>query len=531
MKPLHNFYFKKYRWYRAWHENALSGFVHWVSLFSLLAVLGGTLLITAYPKSFALNGSTWSAMTTGTNQLLYATSFAPGDTTTGWMVGAGGIIFSTTNSGATWVAQVSGVATDLRAVYAASTTTAYAAGVGGVILKTTNGGAAWVAQASGTVQNLEGFACVLGDANTCWTVGDNNTIVKTTNGGAAWVAQVGPVGIVSIAEIAVASANVAWAAADDGGGNGKLIATLNGGALWFDQGLTQAGNTFNGIALFDTNNGYAVGGGGIVRRMTDGTTWNVQASGTAVNLRAVTYGSTAQIAMTVGSGGVGISTTNGGTAWSAETTGTGNALFGLALVSDTIAYAVGATGTGLKMAPGSGSTSSVVAGLQLKPGLLNECSIVTLAASYASTSHLAYRVTTEKSSNRNESLFESFVNGTPLASTDASMSAGIPFSFGKSVLLDELLSWYAQLQSKANKTPAEEALMFALASEMRNLATVWQIIQSGGDVYPLATVSGKNFQDSMKRTYTYKLSNQNGSTTGPCSVQEYILKPPAKNAC
>jgi photosystem II stability/assembly factor-like uncharacterized protein len=110
---------------------------------------------------------------------------------TGYAVGSGGKIAKTTDGGMTWIAQVSGVRTALRAVCFVDTDTGFAVGIKGVILRTQDGGATWVKQLSGTAANLnsvdfvssnEGW--VVGRAG--WAPGQKGFLVHTIDAGQTW---------------------------------------------------------------------------------------------------------------------------------------------------------------------------------------------------------------------------------------------------------------------------------------------------------------------------------------------------------
>ncbi len=63
-----------------------------------------------------------------------------GDALTGFAAGGNGMIIRSTNCGANWSAQSSGITGPLNAIYMLNNLTGYACGNNGVILKTTNGG-------------------------------------------------------------------------------------------------------------------------------------------------------------------------------------------------------------------------------------------------------------------------------------------------------------------------------------------------------------------------------------------------------
>ncbi|HTX70183.1 MAG TPA: YCF48-related protein, partial [Thermoleophilia bacterium] len=103
--------------------------------------------------------------------------------------------------------------------------------------------------------------------------------------------------------------------------------------------------TLYSIAFADANNGWLVGSGGVIRHTTDGgTTWTAQTSGTTQNLRDLAFVD-ASNGWVVGNGGVILHTTNGGTTWTAQTSGTTQTLRDVVFMDANNGWAVGAAGT------------------------------------------------------------------------------------------------------------------------------------------------------------------------------------------
>ena len=109
------------------------------------------------------------------------------DANTATSVGELGTILRTTNGGAKWENQSSGIMNDLLGVSFTDANTGTAVGDSGTILHTTNGGAIWNSQSSGTTNYLLGVSFT--DANTGTVVGGGGTILHTTNGGTIWTSQ------------------------------------------------------------------------------------------------------------------------------------------------------------------------------------------------------------------------------------------------------------------------------------------------------------------------------------------------------
>ena len=106
--------------------------------------------------------------------------------------------------------------------------TGAAVGAGGTILRTTDGGAHWTSQTSGILNTLYGVS--FKDANTGIAVGDYGTIFRTTNGGASWMYLDGPTYTFnySLKGVSLTNSNTGTAV----GSPGIIIRTTDGGATW-----------------------------------------------------------------------------------------------------------------------------------------------------------------------------------------------------------------------------------------------------------------------------------------------------------
>jgi photosystem II stability/assembly factor-like uncharacterized protein len=137
--------------------------------------------ISNFQSSIILNssdgGETWSNM--DTLAYSYAISFINSDI--GTDVGVGGFISRTTNGGANWTLQSSGIMKILYSVSFTDLNYGTVVGDSGIILRTTNGGEDWIIQLSGIGETL--FSVSFVDENNGLAVGENGTILRTTNGG------------------------------------------------------------------------------------------------------------------------------------------------------------------------------------------------------------------------------------------------------------------------------------------------------------------------------------------------------------
>jgi hypothetical protein len=117
-------------------------------------------------------------------------------------------------------------------VPAPSGTTIWRIGQAGVIQRSTDSGATWSIQPSGVVTDL-----IAGSAYSdqiCWLVGRNGTVLRTTNGGATWRKLASPsnVDLLAVFSINADSATVTDAA-------GRAFETTSAGAHWTRTKLQQ----------------------------------------------------------------------------------------------------------------------------------------------------------------------------------------------------------------------------------------------------------------------------------------------------
>ena len=118
------------------------------------------------------------------------------DETTGWVCGNAGYIYATTDGGATWTEQTSGVTKDLQKVYFLNKNLGYIATAQGSALKTTDGGNSWVEYNFANLRPSVGF----GYCNGLYFTNDTTGFIiagalkyfylfKTTDGGMDWAVK------------------------------------------------------------------------------------------------------------------------------------------------------------------------------------------------------------------------------------------------------------------------------------------------------------------------------------------------------
>lgn len=213
------------------------------------------------------------------------------NTTTGWAVGSSGgngIILRTTDGGATWSPQTCPtVKYGLYAVSFVTTSRGWATGYGGAILTTSNGGATW-AQIQKPFEpytyNTTWRSAAFADADHGWIVGDSNVAWPGTP---AWsVTKPGGSGTY-LYGVDCASATHAWAAGSKGG-NAAIFATSNG-TTWTQQSTGTVPGTFNDVSAPTTTHVWAaLNTGKAYSTSNGGSTWQAQETGTS-HLEAICF--------------------------------------------------------------------------------------------------------------------------------------------------------------------------------------------------------------------------------------------------
>jgi photosystem II stability/assembly factor-like uncharacterized protein len=295
----------------------------------------------------------WSPIDSGTSSNLNGAILL--DSGTGFVVGDTGTILKSTDAGTTWIPLTSGTSTTLHGIYFFDPDQGVAVGDDGTILRTTDGGSTWQSVASGVGDALRSVSF---DGVNGICGGDSQTILYSTDSGASW--QIGQGGFfgggfpgvqmlnATIGFVAgqnsifqplvgnTTDGGVSWAFQNflfennEGGcndvfffdqniglvsgtvfdGRGVLARTTDGGLNWSTSFYDQA---IEGVAFPMATSGFAVGSGGRILHSTDtGTTWNDQTSGSLANLHDVSFASDALRGIAVGDGGVILRTTSGG---------------------------------------------------------------------------------------------------------------------------------------------------------------------------------------------------------------------------
>jgi photosystem II stability/assembly factor-like uncharacterized protein len=211
----------------------------------LKAVLYILIICTAFSQQLTAQfENRWQPLSNPTTKDLFKCFFL--NDSVGWTVGAEGLIFKTTNSGSTWIAQQSGVNSDIREIFMLNASRGWALSFvqfvdtstwwGATILRTTNGGETW------THQNYQPagryFHCILfRDSLNGWIGGESGDLLRTTDGGISWTpAIVDSVNLdfVAIVKIRFFTRALGFALGGLFDISGIVRRTTNGGERWVE---------------------------------------------------------------------------------------------------------------------------------------------------------------------------------------------------------------------------------------------------------------------------------------------------------
>ena len=262
----------------------------------------------------------WSPVNSGTTSNLNGAVLL--DSGTGFVVGDTGTILKSTDAGSAWTPLTSGTSSTLHGVYFLDPNDGIAVGDGGLILRTTDGGAAWQSITSGVEDSLRSVS-FNGVNGICG--GDSQDILYSTDSGASWqISQSGFFGG-GFLGAQMLSATTGFVAGQNSIFQALVGATTDGGASWAFQPFYFDGNEggANDVFFLDQNTGVVSGsvfdGRGAIARTTDaGMNWSTLFFDQAIEGVAFP---TATGGFAVGAGGRILHTSDNGTTWTDQTSG------------------------------------------------------------------------------------------------------------------------------------------------------------------------------------------------------------------
>ncbi|MBI5403943.1 MAG: T9SS type A sorting domain-containing protein [Ignavibacteriae bacterium] len=277
-------------------------------------------------------------------------SFSFIQNSTGYAVTDGNKLFKTTNSGINWIIVCNLIMpAQPSSVVFTNNQTGYVCGNNNFIYKTTNGGTNWIGYYSDCYHGY--FHSITFFGNTGWAVGTGygakspdtsfvtqGLVCRTTNGGLNWSKSY----TLSEAEyysVYFTDSLTGYAAGYILYSNYESVIskTINGGGTFFSPLIGNFPYLF-GIFFVNNNTGWAVGGGGIILKSTNGAaSWVSQNSSINSDLNAV-YFINAQTGWACGYGGKIVYTSNGGANWIQQTSPVIENLYCIKFTSDSIGF-------------------------------------------------------------------------------------------------------------------------------------------------------------------------------------------------
>ena len=343
------------------------------------------LLPSAYclpPTAYARSGA-WEKQRSGTFAWLRAVFFV--DERRGWAAGNKGALLSTADGGKTWVVRKRPTEDALRDIFFQDAETGWLVCERSMfspmekdesvsyLLKTTDGGETWrrVEVTRGADVDVKLAGVRFAGREHGWVYGEMGALFVTSDGGGSWARQRVPTRHLLLGATFL-DARTGWLS----GGGMTVLKTSDGGATWragavflpaaqqeevkvrslgqyhvdLDEQRQAGGRRLNAVWFATPQQGWAVGGGGVILSTSDGgATWRPQQSGVGDDLHDVKFFD-AREGWAVGSGGALLHTDDGGRSWADEKRPTTHPLERLFIVGRR-AWAVGFGGTIVALNP------------------------------------------------------------------------------------------------------------------------------------------------------------------------------------
>ena len=278
------------------------------------------------------NGVDWNLVDVIGGSYLFNCDFV--DLQNGWATGMSGVVWHTSDGGATWMPQTlpgTDLYTKIYGVEFVNGTAGWTVSNQGKVYVTSNAGATWTIQKTVAGAQLMGVA--FRDATHGIVVGDDGATLTTADG-LTWT-EVGSGLRTPLTDCSFAGVNKGWVV----GFNGQVGRTTDGGATWtFKKAPTS--KHLVAIDFVNSTRGWLVGRRGTIMTTSNGSTWKYQDTKTKLDLNGVDFVN-AEKGWAVGTDGLILATTNGGKNWKRQTTGTTTDLSDVVFVDSLHGWAAG----------------------------------------------------------------------------------------------------------------------------------------------------------------------------------------------
>ncbi|MDZ4169670.1 MAG: YCF48-related protein [Coriobacteriia bacterium] len=255
-------------------------------------------------------GSSWATETVDGPVDLLDLEVIPG---MAWARSGDGKLFRVTGSQPdTWTA----VGTDRTAVYRdfemLSSSSGFLLGDPGEWARATNdSGATFSPTRIGAVTRERLWAVDFADPLHGWAAGPRGTMLHTSDGGVSWAHQALPVDR-SFEDVCFVDASRGWAVCDSTEGD-YVVGTTDGGSTWNELASDRGGTA---VSFWDAQNGWMAGQNGRVYATSDGgSSWTTQTTGTFEALWDIDFTSATR-GWACGSGDTLLKTVDAGVTWS-----------------------------------------------------------------------------------------------------------------------------------------------------------------------------------------------------------------------
>jgi len=175
-----------------------------------------------------------------------------------WAFGEGGSIYTTQDSGASWIKLQSPTRYLLLGGVFVDENSGWLVGAGATILQTSDGGETWHAGRIPGAPNLRFNAASFVDTRHGWAVGSGGAIYRTSNGGRSWQLQNSGV-TADLLDVKFLDDREGWAV----GAEGIVLHTIDGGLHWTTE-RSGTPHALERIFFTDRAHGWAVGFGGTI---------------------------------------------------------------------------------------------------------------------------------------------------------------------------------------------------------------------------------------------------------------------------